>query len=374
MMKRHKIIFENEEALDAAMAAESDPNATKVINRKRHSVAVERSPTQSDAEFSDKLGKLEHNFNARVVEDFQYELDDADDGGIFVESTDSSEASLDEVIDAIKAREAWTHSRGEGVSIAVVDTGIDGSRPEFPDWKRAGSWQPQGDAPWTDWEGHGTMCACIAAGTKKDGGIFDGVAPDAKIIACKTRFFDTELGAIYDFLINRAEQGEMIVATNSFGRKTGTAPTPPSDSDFIAALDDAIGVGIHVFFSAGNNHQRAQGDPAQCEPNSIWLHKSRADVTAVATCDLDEQMWFYSSRGPGQHFGQPDTSHKPDVTAPTPRNGRIVMAVGCVTCRTVGERVVHARRLPDWEHSSLLLIQRCRGMTYSDEFVSQHVT
>jgi serine protease AprX len=35
-------------------------------------------------------------------------------------------------------------------------------------------------------------------------------------------------------------------------------------------------------------------------------------------------MWYYSSRGPGQYYAQPDTEQKPDVTAPTPRNGLIV--------------------------------------------------
>jgi serine protease AprX len=210
----------------------------------------------------------------------------------------------------------------------VVDTGIVGTRPEFPNSKRAGHWVAQGDQPWTDWEGHGTMCACIAAGTRAAGGSFDGVAPDAKIIACKTRFFELELAAIYDMLTDRVNQGEVIVATISFGRKVGAPPPVPGNNKFIDALDDAIAAGVHVFFSAGNNHKLAGGAPDACNPNSIWLHKSRADVMAVATCNLQEAMWYYSSRGPGQHFGDPNTNRKPDVTAPTPRNGEIVYGGG----------------------------------------------
>lgn len=324
MPRRYKVVFANEDAMDAAMAVEADPDAVKVVNRKRHSIAVEQPAAQPLDTFSRGLEALERNYNARVVEDYQYQLDALENEDLFVEAVEAEEASLDDVVDAVRAAEAWPHTRGEGVTIAVVDTGIDGTRPEFPAAKRVGSWQPDGDTPWTDWEGHGTMCACIAAGSKADGGVFNGIAPDAKLIACKTRFFDSELAAIYDFLIARAERGEVIVATNSFGRKTGSPPVPPENSDFIDALDEAIAAGIRVFFSAGNNHERANGHPAACTPNSVWLHKSRADVMAVATCDLTQSMWSYSSRGPGQFHGQPNTNRKPDVTAPTPRNGRVV--------------------------------------------------
>jgi serine protease AprX len=114
------------------------------------------------------------------------------------------------------------------------------------------------------------------------------------------------------------------VTTNSFGITRGTPPSDPANSDFEDALDEAIAAGIHVCFSAGNYHDLAGGDPAECRPTSIWSHKSRADLMTVASCKLDGSMWYYSSRGPGQRFGEPNTSQKPDVTAPTPENGRIV--------------------------------------------------
>ncbi|MBF0439429.1 MAG: S8 family serine peptidase [Magnetococcales bacterium] len=48
------------------------------------------------------------------------------------------------------------------------------------------------------------------------------------------------------------------------------------------------------------------------------------DVLVTATCKLNQDMWYYSSRGPGQYFGSAGTNQKPDVTAPTPENGLIV--------------------------------------------------
>lgn len=326
--KRYKVRFANDEVMHAAMAIESPMTpAVKVTSEKRCFISVEEVRGLDTG-----LRTLESEFGGVIVEDIQYDLEaDEDFGFESLLAEEAAEASLEDVVQKIKAPDAWALSRGAEVTIAVVDTGVSGLRPEIPHAKRAGAWQPTGDQPWTDWQGHGSMCACIAAGSKDQGGLFDGVAPDARLIACKTRFYDSELAAIYDFLTARAENDETIVATNSFGRKVGLPPTPPADSDFIAALDDAIAAGIYVFFSAGNNHQRAGGRADACSPNTVWLHKSRSDVMAVATCKLDDSMWYYSSRGLGQHYGDTGTNEKPDVTGPTPKDGKVVYGNGVRT-------------------------------------------
>ena len=288
-----------------------------MVNQKRQFLGVRlpsagRESAGAQRAFEAQLRSYEEIFGGEIVEDFQYSMESE----IFAPETFLPERpqnpSLDDVLEMIRAREAWELSRGAGVTIAVVDTGVDGRRPELPSSKRMGSWQPLGDQPWTDYNGHGTMCACIAAGTRSEGGVFDGVAPDAGLIACRTRFFDTELTTIYDYLIGLVQtKGLTIVATNSFGIRTGEPPPDPVDSDLDAALDDAIAAGIHVRFSAGNYHDLAGGDPGQCQPTSIWLHKSRADLMAVATCKLDRSMWFYSSRGPARGSATPIPTRSP---------------------------------------------------------------
>lgn len=340
MSKRYKIRFKDVDSYQAAMAAEVAPLEHTLESRHRHFIVVEASeskvllesgadtPTLSLLENSMSL--LEREYGAELVEDYQYELelDPLANFEIETEDPEEDDPSLDDVVAKVRADVAWAESRGEGITIAVVDTGIDGTRPEFPVSKRAGHWTAPGDTPWTDWQGHGSMCACIAAGTKASGGAFNGIAPDAHLIACKTHFYDSELTLIYDYLTDRANDGERIVATNSFGTKSGTPPTPPPHSDFVDAMADAINAGIIVCFSAGNYHDLAGGAPTACDPNSIWLHKCREDVLTVATCDLTDAMWYYSSRGPGQHFGDPGMNEKPDVTAPTPKNGRVVYGGG----------------------------------------------
>jgi serine protease AprX len=179
----------------------------RVVNQKRRFLGVRlpssvHEPAGAIRSFEVRLRSYEQIFGGEIVEDFRYSMEGEE---IFAAESFRPErqedSSLDDVLRMIQAPQAWELSRGAGVTIAVVDSGIDGRRPEFPPSKRMGSWQPIGDQPWTDYNGHGTMCGCIAAGTRAAGGSFDGVAPEAGLIACRTRFFDTELTTIYDYLI-----------------------------------------------------------------------------------------------------------------------------------------------------------------------------
>ena len=332
-----------------ALAAASPRVVVHNHKRKFISLGASQLTRSVDAgrQLDEHLETLARELGAEVVPDFQYHSGFEDMGtpppqqlrpspqggalsrGMPAATTPAATAqspSLDDVVALIRAKDAWPKSRGQGVAIAVVDTGVAGSRPEFPASKRVGQWQPVGDDAWTDSHGHGTMCACIALATKAKGGVYNGVAPDASLISCKTSFFDTELTAIYDYLTDLAtKKGMNIITTNSYGWSSNQPPPDDSNSDFIPALNDAIAAGIKVVFAAGNDHQKVGGKPNSCSPNSIWLsYKSRADVLVVANCTMDLKMWFNSSRGPGQYFGKPNTNRKPDVTAPTPSNGYVV--------------------------------------------------
>ncbi len=88
----------------------------------------------------------------------------------------------------IGAPDAWPVSRGAGVPIGVVDSGIDASHPEF-----TGKVDAQADCvggtcregPARDSEGHGTAVAGIAAATSDNGLGIAGVAPDAHLIVAR---------------------------------------------------------------------------------------------------------------------------------------------------------------------------------------------
>ena len=371
--RRVKVVFPSADAHQAGTAFESAELEVQLSSERRQFIVVEsqmsgmRTANQQDAgervlEAADVYAR---EFDARVFEDYQYELD-SDPFDLEMDA-EEEDASLEDVVEKIKATQVWDEGyTGQGVAIAVVDTGVDGSRPEFPLSKRKGGWAPRGEDPWTDWQGHGSMCACIAAGTRASGGVFSGVAPDADLVSCRTKFHDSELTLIFDYLASLSREGSTILATNSYGRKTGHAPSPPGPgSTFPAALDDAIHDGVRVFFSAGNNHQRVGGNATDCDPNSIWLHKSRADLMSVATSDLDDAMWYYSSRGPGQFHGSPNANRKPDVTAPTPKNGRVVYGAGV---RVLADGWGTSGACPQVAGLAALLLSKNAGLSQADLF------
>ncbi|WP_314616852.1 type VII secretion-associated serine protease mycosin [Streptomyces stackebrandtii] len=90
-------------------------------------------------------------------------------------------------LDAMGAEEIWQLSTGKGVTVAVIDSGVDKQNPDLRGQVLEGkdfaaSVQP-GDQ-FTDYTGHGTGMAGIIAGTgERDGGngAF-GLAPGAKIL------------------------------------------------------------------------------------------------------------------------------------------------------------------------------------------------
>lgn len=333
LTERLKIRFPTREAFWAAQAAETAGLPTAVLNAERYVISVP-VPQQElpHAAFDRSLELLAEKYGAEIVTDYRFDMevsDVFDPEGFGPDDPDSP--SLHHVVDMIGAPGAWEMTRGRGVTIAIVDTGINGNRAEFPPSRRSAyGWAPEGESAWEDYRGHGTMCATIAAASRDAGGEFEGVAPEATIMACRTYFYDTELTAIYQLLRDRARAGEIIVASNSFGMKTGTPPPPP-DVDFLDAMREAIEAGVFVVFSAGNYHELTGGGEKDCGPTSVWGHKCREDVLAVATCKLDRSMWSYSSRGPGQFDGTAGHRRKPDVTAPTPEHGRILYGDSIVT-------------------------------------------
>lgn len=329
--QRFLVVFPEEAALHAALATEAvalDPVATSP-RRGLMSVGLKKGLTPE--QMLERLGPLSHLYGAQVVPELQFVLDDRMEDWDWELGTEGpGDHDLDDVLRRIGILDRRGDRRGQGVEIAIVDTGIDGRRPEFPVARRAAHWEGHRGPAWQDDKGHGTMCACIAA-AGGPGARFQGVAPDAGLISCRTTLHLVEVIDIYDMLIDRARnQDARIVVSNSWGFQDGSLSREMMMQvrKFTATLEDAAAEGIVSVFSAGNNHRRHGGQPHACAPSTIWHYKCRDDVLTVGTCDMNDAMWYYSSRGPGNLAQESNHGPKPDVVAPTPANGVVLSKDG----------------------------------------------
>ena len=86
--------------------------------------------------------------------------------------------------DDIGATSAWSHSTGAGVTVAVVDTGVDPTAPDLSGQTVAGLSFFNGlqGAPTQDQNGHGTFVSGVIAAIQNNGLGVTGVAPGAKVM------------------------------------------------------------------------------------------------------------------------------------------------------------------------------------------------
>lgn len=237
-------------------------------------------------------------------------------------------SNLSAVTQQIKAESAWAVTKGKGVTIAIVDTGIAGSLKEFAPGRRSpldldGVYR---NNHWVDTYGHGSMCAAIAAGSKIDGGRHDGVAPEATVLSARSDLTATDIFLIYDQLIQAKKSNQIsgpLVISNSYGiYQCSSDHVLQADHPYLKNILAAIDAGVVVVFAAGNNHAdvKCNYDPTADNPNSIWSINSHDRVISVGTVDRNESNQkppsphVNSSRGPGEWS---DVHKKPDVVAPT---------------------------------------------------------
>ena len=194
----------------------------------------------------------------------------------------------------MNAREAWGRTKGEGVVIAIVDTGVDLTHPDLVNQQAAEfHWNfeangPFGDPPRTDSFQHGTPVAglAVAEGDNNLGVI--GVAPEAKFASWVIYNTNTtsgtfvppeKLAAMFQF-----KNQEVQIQNHSWARET-TDLVPLSTVEDVA-ISNAVtlgrgGKGVILVHGAGNSRTRfgrnANDDARISDPRAIAVAAVRAD-------------------------------------------------------------------------------------------------
>lgn len=329
-MKRYFVVAPPGQPTLASKGVTAKGNAEEVASL-RHSIA---QPGTVIADLNPATANHLLTEGATLYEDVQFQIFDAgvpsDPSTHFWRPTAQpmlETANLASVTSQINAPAAWAITKGAGATIAIVDTGIAGTLREFAQPRRsnldfASLYKGR---HWQDEQGHGSMCASIAAGSKTDGGRYDGVAPEATVLAVRTDFSSTDLFLIYEDLIqaktNQTINGPLVVS-NSYGLYRCTPENVlQQDHPYLKNVLAAIDAGITVIFAAGNNHVNiCNQNPNADGPNTIWSVNSHDRVITVGSVDRNgsnqtpPNPHVNSSRGPGEWAV---ANKKPDVVSPT---------------------------------------------------------
>ena len=130
-------------------------------------------------------------------------------------------------LNAFAAEDVWAESEGAGVTIAVVDSGVDGSHPDLTGQVLEGKDFTGGGNAQEDVLGHGTKMASLIAGHGHGAGNSSGViglAPKAKILPLRTlqkdsdRNLDETWGAAVKYAVDHGAKVINLSIANDGGK------------------------------------------------------------------------------------------------------------------------------------------------------------
>ncbi|WP_257573325.1 S8 family serine peptidase [Streptomyces sp. JJ66] len=194
----------------------------------------------------------------------------------------------------------WDVSTGEGITVAVIDSGVNPSTDALdgqvlPGIDKSQTGRP-GDAH-HDYLGHGTTMAELIAGTGKNGSV-QGLAPGVKILPIRIEMREGEPGNI-EFgksysadAIRAAADSEAQIINMSFGSGLGGGASTAE------AIEYAESKGKIMFAASGNEREEEGGEDNYNFPAGF------AEVASVGALNRSNEVASFSSSG------------KVDLTAP----------------------------------------------------------
>ncbi|MFD8964789.1 type VII secretion-associated serine protease mycosin [Streptomyces sp. NPDC059568] len=211
-------------------------------------------------------------------------------------------------LDALHTEQAWRKSQGNGVTVAVLDTGVDGTHPDLegqvlPGKDLIGFGATEGDRSFAR---HGTAMAGIIAGHghgyERSEGVL-GIAPEAKILPVRVILEGTDParakarnskgGALAEGIRWAADNGADVINLSLGDDSESAHPEPGED----AAVQYALAKGAVVVASAGNGGEK--GD-------HISYPAAYPGVIAVAAVDrygthaaFSTSRWYATVSAPG---------------------------------------------------------------------------
>jgi subtilisin family serine protease len=187
--------------------------------------------------------------------------------------------------DDIGASYAWPHSTGSGVTVAVVDTGVDSGATDLQGHLVAGYDFVDGDTNTQDQNGHGTHVSGIIAASQNNFVGVSGVAPGAKVMPLRVLDANgwgtfTDVAAAFNY----AGQHGVRIVNASLG---GGSPSQ--------TLEQAVANNPNTLYvvAAGNSDSNNDDPSTPFYPCDL----PEANLICVAASDQSDQPAWFSNYG-----------------------------------------------------------------------------
>ncbi|MFF5083251.1 S8 family serine peptidase [Actinoplanes sp. NPDC000266] len=211
-------------------------------------------------------------------------------------------ADLADSVAKIGAPEVWAGGdTGQGVDVAVLDTGVDTGHPDLAG-RIAGTASFVPGQEVTDRHGHGTHVASTIAGTgAASDGKERGVAPGAELHIGKV--LDDAGEGQDSWIIGGMEWAARTAKAKVISMSLGGGPSDGSDPLSVAVDQLSAETGALFVIAAGNSGPDAQ---------TVSAPGAADAALTVGASDSRDRLAVFSSRGPRVE----DNAPKPDITAP----------------------------------------------------------
>ncbi|QOV35178.1 type VII secretion-associated serine protease mycosin [Streptomyces ferrugineus] len=193
------------------------------------------------------------------------------------------------VLDAYKMDATWALTQGEGVTVAVVDSGVDGSHPDLTGQVLQGKDFTGGGNAQEDVAGHGTGMASLIAGHGHGAGNnagMVGLAPKAKILPLRVlqnKDDNFEDDAWAEAVRYAVDHGAKVINLSLSGGRGSRTLTNGREAIAYAQAHDVV-----VVAAAGNDGGVSINEPA-----------ALPGVVSVGAVDNEGNLWDKSNTGEG---------------------------------------------------------------------------
>lgn len=207
-------------------------------------------------------------------------------------------------ISMVRAPNVWPFGKGDGINVAIVDTGIDYTHPELKDHYQGGFNAVTGTNDPRDDDGHGTHVAGTIAAADNGIGVV-GVAPNVKIWSAKVLHPDasgkatgsnSQIAAGLNWVLSKKNAlGGNWIVNMSLGQCTDVSVSDQCSTAPSLAMQTACqslaDAGVLVFAASGN-------DSTATHIASVSYPAAFSSVIAVGALDSAQKIADFSNQGP----------------------------------------------------------------------------